>query len=61
MGPIDDERGLELGGINSSDLYKIYAREHLDLAQQSSLGVQMHDVTISGIGMADDTSVQQHS
>ena len=57
MGPIDDERGLEQGGINSSDLYKIYAREHLDLAQQSCLGVQMHDVTISGIGMADDTAL----
>ena len=55
MGPILDERGLEQGGINSSDLYKLYAREHLELAQQSGLGVRLQNVTISGIGMADDT------
>ena len=24
MGPIDDEHGLEQGGVNSSDAYKIY-------------------------------------
>ena len=55
MGPILNERGLEQRGINSSDLYKIYAREQLDLAQRSGLGIRMHDITVSGIGQADDT------
>ena len=39
MGPIDDEQGLEQGGVNSSDLYKIFGKEQLSLAQSSSLGV----------------------
>ena len=39
MGPIHDEQGLEQGGVNSSDLYKIFGKEQLSLAQRSSLGV----------------------
>ena len=35
MGPIMDEQGLEQGGISSSDLYKIYGKEQLSLAQHS--------------------------
>ena len=32
LGPILDERGLEQGGVASSDLYKIFSREQLCLA-----------------------------
>ena len=55
MGPIYDEQGVEQGGINSSDLYKVFGKEQLELAQKSSLGVPLGNLTISGIGQADDT------
>ena len=55
MGPILDEQGLEQGGVSSSELYKIFGREQLDLAQNSSLGVQLGNLVVSSIGQADDT------
>jgi hypothetical protein len=57
MGPIDDEAGLEQGGVSSSDFYKIYGKEQLTTAQDSSLGVKIGNETISGIGLADDTAL----
>ena len=55
MGPIYDQQGLEQGGKNSSDFYKIFGKEQLSLAQNSELGVKMGNITISAIGQADDT------
>ena len=57
MGPIDDEQGLEQGGANSSDLYKIFGKEQLSMAQRSSLGVFFGHTTVSCIGQADDTAL----
>ena len=57
MGPIHDEQGLEQGGVSSSDFYKIFGKEQLSLAQQSCLGVKLGNLTISGIGQADDTAL----
>ena len=56
MSPIHDELGLEQGGTNSSEYYKIFGKEQLELAQQSNLGVHLgKNLVISGIGQADDT------
>ena len=55
MGPILDQQGLEQGGVNSSDFYKIFGKEQLSLAQNSQLGVPLPISTISCIGQADDT------
>ena len=55
MGPILDQQGLEQGGNSSSDFYKIFGREQLDLAQNSSLGVRLKNVVVSAIGQANDT------
>ena len=57
MGPINDERGLEQGGVSSSDFYKIFAKEQLTSAQESGLGVPLGDITISAIGQADDSAL----
>ena len=54
LGPVNDEQGLEQGGVSSSDHYKIFGKQ-LATAQQSKLGVQLGNQTISGIGQADDT------
>ena len=56
MGPIHDELGVEQGGVNSGDFYKIYAKNQLQMAQSSRLGVKLSkDLIISAIGQADDT------
>ena len=56
MGPIMDEHGLEQGGSNSGDLYKLYNNELLKTTQKSSLGVPLRkSQVISSVGQADDT------
>ena len=56
MGPIRDEHGVEQGGINSGDYYKIYSNENLINAQKSSQGIDLgNSLVISEIGLADDT------
>ena len=57
MGPITDECGVEQGGINSSEFYKVYNNEQLNLAQSSRFGIQIGPVTISSIGQADDVAL----
>ena len=58
MGPILDEHGLEQGGVNSSDCYKIYNNDLLDTVQQSEQGVDFGDgLVVSGVGQADDVGL----
>ena len=60
MGPISDLWGLEQGGKNSSDLYKVYNNDQLKAAQDSQLGVDLGGdvpLTISAIGQADDVAL----
>ena len=46
LGPINDQQGLEQGGKNSSDFYKIFGKEQLSLAQNSELGIKMGNITV---------------
>ena len=56
MGPIRDELGLEQGGSNLSEFYKIYSNENLVSAQESLQGIDLgSSQVISAIGLADDT------
>ena len=65
MGPIEDELGLEQGGSNSSELYKMYSNENLITAQQSEQGIDLgnsqvdlgNSQVISAVGLADDTAL----
>ena len=62
MGPNHDEQGIEQGGVNSTDFYKIFGKEQLSTAQESKLGVPLgRNLTISGIGQADDTGLLSNS
>ena len=54
MGPIHDNKGLEQGGISSSDKYKIYNNEQSRSAQSSGMGVSVMGHMISAIALADD-------
>ena len=55
MGPITDVRGLEQGGVTSSDAYKLYNNEQASSSQASQLGVHFFDHCISCISLADDS------
>ena len=54
MGPIHDNLGVEQGGINFDNFYKLIDNEQLTISQNSELGVRMGDITISAVGQADD-------
>ena len=58
MGPIQDLWGLEQGGKNSSDLFKVYNNDQIASAQASQLGIPLGgDLVISAIGQADDIAL----
>ena len=60
MGPIDDQWGLEQGGKNSSEFYKVYNNEQLEIAQDSQLGIDIGGAeqnVVSAIGQADDVAL----
>ena len=58
LGPIFDEHGLEQGGVNSSDLYKIYNNDLLKSIQNLKQGVDLGDShNISVVGQADDIAL----
>ena len=47
--------------MSSSDLYKLYNNELLDVCQKSSLGVKLGEhLVISAVGQADDTVVMSN-
>ena len=58
MGPIYDLWGLEQGGRNSSDLFKVFNNDQIASAQATKLGVPLcGDLVISAIGQADDIAL----
>ena len=57
MGPIKDTRGLEQGGVSSSDEYKLYNNEQASSSQLSKLGVIHRDTVISCVALADDAAL----
>ena len=57
MGPVQDEMGVEQGGPNSSDQYKIYNNEQLVVAQESGLGSLVGDKLVAAVGQADDSAL----
>ena len=54
LGPAKDMTGVEQGGINSGDYYKLYNNSQLKTAQSSSLGVDINSSIVSAVGQADD-------
>ena len=55
MGPIYDQQGVQQGGPNSSEQYKLYNNEQLSVAQLSQFGVSIGSEVISSVGQADDS------
>ena len=61
MGPIDDQLGVEQGGPNGSEHYKIYNNEQLRTAQDSGLGAAISGIPVAAVGQADDTALLSNS
>ena len=61
MGPINDTLGVEQGGVNSDNYYKMINNEQLSSSQASNLGVTIGNITISAIGQADDVVLTSNS
>ena len=57
MGPIHDSLGLEQGGFNSGDLYKLNNNNQLTVAQLSQLGIPVGSLVVSCLGQADDVVI----
>ena len=57
MGPIHDQLGVEQGGPNSSEFYKLYNKEQLTSAQDSDLGTHISGGHVASVGQADDTAL----
>ena len=55
MGPINDQQGVEQGGTNSTEEYKIYNNEQLTAAQDSNFGITIGPISVSSDGQADDS------
>ena len=53
-GPINDELGVEQGGVSSGDLFKVYNNEQFHVLQESHLGIQVHNQEVAASGQADD-------
>ena len=67
MGPIKDQLGVEQGGPNGSEFYKIYNNEQLTVAQESGLGILVSGgasipsgIPVAAVGQADDTALLSH-
>ena len=57
MGPIKDQLGVEQGGPNSSEHYKIYNNEQLTTAQESGFGTSIAGIAVAAVGQADDSGL----
>ena len=49
------KKGVEQGGPNSSEQYKLYNNEQLSVAQLSHFGINIGSEVISSVGQADDS------
>ena len=54
MGPIHDQRGVEQGGVNSGDQFQLANNKELVITNNSGLGLNMGETSVSSIGVADD-------
>lgn len=57
MGPIQDRRGVEQGGVTSSDQFQLVNNEELIATNSAGLGLNMGAVSVSSIGVADDVAL----
>ena len=57
MGPIHDQRGVEQGGVYSGDQFQLANNEELIATNMAGLGLNMGEVSVGSIGVADDVAL----
>ena len=61
LGPIDDNAGVEQGGIPSSEEYQLVSNSEVNALNESNLGVDVGAGTVACIAAADDEVVLSDS
>ena len=57
MGPILDQRGVEQGGVNSGDQFQLVNNKELLVTNSAGLGLNMGEISVGSIGVADDVAL----
>ena len=57
MGPIHDQRGVEQGGVYSGDQFQLVNNEELIVTNTAGLGLNMGEISVGSIGVADDVAL----
>ena len=57
MGPILDRRGVEQGGVNSGNQFRLVNNNELKVTNNAGLGLNMGGVSVGSIGVADDVAL----
>ena len=57
VGPINDEKGVEQGGISSGDQFQLVNGEELITTNTSGLGLDMGGISLASLGVADDVAL----
>ena len=57
MGPIHDKRGVEQGGVNSGDQFQLVNNQELAVTNNAGLGLNMGEISVGSIGVADDVAL----
>ena len=57
MGPIYDQRGVEQGGVSSGDQFQLANNQELVVTNTAGLGLNMGEICVGSIGVADDVAL----
>ena len=57
MGPIQDKRGVEQGGVASSDHFQLVNNAELVVTNSAGLGLDMGGISLASVGQADDVGL----
>ena len=57
MGPIYDQRGVEQGGVSSGDQFQLASSHELVVTNTAGLGLNMGEISVGSIGVADDVAL----
>ena len=61
LGPIEDQVGVEQGGVSSSELFLLQGSEEVITTQNSGLGINLGGVSVASIAQADDMCLLSHT
>ena len=61
LGPIEDQVGVEQGGVTSSELFLLQGSKEGITMQKSGFGIDLGGVSVAAISQADDTCLLSYT